>query len=62
MELLAMLIPRKFSSPFCGNSYRSGVKDYESGTVINGTKCMEGLMKICQFVETALGTTQYTQT
>jgi hypothetical protein len=62
MALLALLVPRKFPSSFCGNSYRSGIKDFESGTVINGMKCIQVFMKIHQFVETILGTNQYTRT
>jgi hypothetical protein len=62
MALLALPVPRKFSSPFCGNSYRSVIKDCESGTVINGMKRIQGFMKIYKFVETILGTNQYTRT
>jgi hypothetical protein len=62
MALLALPVPRKFSSPFRGNGYRYGIKVCASGTVFNGMRCIQGFMKIYQFVETILGINQYTRT
>jgi hypothetical protein len=57
-----MPVPRKFSSPFCGNGYRYGIKDCESRTVFNGMKCIQSFIKIYRFVETILGINQYKRT